>query len=92
VSQDRARDDRRSVGSFEKMMGGLGNAAIATTPGETPKSGFVHHWIKPTASDTVGSAEQKVESQHRKGLITDDERAQERVEITAKEKGMGGFY
>jgi hypothetical protein len=27
AAKDRAKDDRRSVGSFEKMMGALGNAA-----------------------------------------------------------------
>ena len=27
MAEDRSRDDKRSVGSFEKMMGALGNAA-----------------------------------------------------------------
>lgn len=84
MAKDRARDDRRSVGSHEKMMGALGRAAISNVSGASAAP--VSAWIKPQAVRSPNSPEAKIDAHYNKGLITAEERAQERVEVADKKQ------
>jgi sulfatase maturation enzyme AslB (radical SAM superfamily) len=86
LKPDRARDDRRSVGSHEKIMGALGRAAENNVSGNT-----VSTWIKPESVRPADSKEAKVDKIYKKGLITTEERNQERGELAVK-RGMDRFH
>jgi hypothetical protein len=95
MAKDRARDDRRSVGSHEKMMGALGRAAGANTT--TPRGNgdlnlnvsTLQHWVKPQSVRLAGSRESKIDAHYNKGLITSDERGDERIESAINDQSAG---
>ena len=86
----RERDDRRSVGSHEKMMGALGNASLSNVSWQQPES--VAAWVVPQNVRAKNSSEAVTDRQYKKGMITTDERASDRVEAASKNhrfhKGM----
>jgi len=54
MAKDRARDDRRSVGSHEKMMGALGSAAGWMRNNVSDSHGMPNYSV---AHDTTGNKE-----------------------------------
>ena len=91
MAKDRSRDDRRTVGSHEKMMGALGRAAHSNI---TPNSiEGLASWVKPQSVRSPNSAESNADRDYKKGKITSDERAFERVDAAVNDnyrfhKGM----
>lgn len=79
MAKDRSRDDRRSVGSHEKIMGALGRASLSNIGEGNPHPESLATWVKPQSVRPVNSPEAKIDKQHKKGLITSEERATERV-------------
>jgi len=83
MAKNRAKDDRRSVGSHEKMMGALGRASLSNIDETNPHPESLATWVKPQAVRAADSVEAKVDKHYKKGLITSKERAYERVEEAA---------
>jgi hypothetical protein len=79
MAKDRSRDDRRSVGSHEKIMGALGRASLSNIDTDNPHPESLATWVKPQSVRLVNSPEAKIDKAHKKGLLTSDERATERV-------------
>lgn len=79
MSKDRAKDDRRSVGSHEKMTAALGRASLSTISESNPRPESLATWVIPQTVRMANSPEAKIDRAHKKGLITSDERAGERV-------------
>lgn len=75
MAKDRAKDDRRSVGSHEKMMSALGRAAESNVNNIQSAQAWQRTWaVRPT-----NTAESKTESAYHKGLIDSKELATAKV-------------
>jgi hypothetical protein len=79
MAKDRARDDRRSIGSHEKMMGALGRASLSNISESNPHDESLATWVVPQSVRSVDSPGAKIDKAYKQGRITSDERASERV-------------
>lgn len=75
MAKDRARDDRRSVGSHEKMMAALGRAAESNIKGIQSAQA----WKTTSAVRPTNTVEAKNEAAYHKGRISAKELAEFKV-------------